>query len=101
MSSRRHFLAGSAALLAASAAGLSRTVSAEAEAKAKFMQGYAPDTLLANPENSRRYRPPYRLGMGGAPMSHADVGRMCEPVAATWSDAYRYCFYSQYFFRQC
>ena len=94
MSSRRLFLAGSAALLAASAAGLSRTVSAEAEAKTKFMQGYAPDTLPTNPENSRRYRPPYRLGMGGAPMSHADAGRMYEPVLeaveAAWKSGVRY-----------
>lgn len=94
MSSRRDFLAGSAALLAAGAAGFAQSAAADAEGKTKFLQGYAPDSLPKNSGSSRKYRPPYRLGMGGAPMAHADAGRTYEPVLeaveAAWNSGVRY-----------
>ncbi|MEH6706434.1 MAG: aldo/keto reductase [Alloalcanivorax venustensis] len=92
MTTRRHFLAGSAAFLAAGAALAGRSAGADV---ARPAPGYTfePGSLPANPE-AERYRPPYRLGMGGAPMAHAGPGRpyrpVLEAVEAAWESGVRY-----------
>lgn len=53
-----------------------------------------PDTLPLNPARGGKWRPPYRLGMGGAPMAHAGPARpngpVLEAVEASWDAGVRY-----------
>lgn len=95
MTTRRHFLTGST-LLAASAAMLGRNALA-ADSVSPSGEQFAPDSLPANPSStakSAKYRPPYRVGMGGAPMSHAGpdrpYGPVLEAVDAAWRSGVRY-----------
>lgn len=97
MATRRDFLGGSALLIAGAGANVlgGAAAFAQTDAAAGPMPGeeLAPDTLPANPR-TQRYRPPHRLGMGGAPMSHAGPARpygpVLEAVEAAWQSGVRY-----------
>lgn len=88
---RRHFLAGSAALVAAGTSGIASAATAASSASSVTQ---TPDSLPANTASGGRYRPPYRLGMGGAPMAHAGPGRPYHPVLeavdAAWNSGVRF-----------
>lgn len=94
MTTRRNFLAGSTLLMAAGSTGLAGAASASGGTAPLPGESFAPDTLPANPARSQRWRPPYRLGMGGAPMSHAGPGRpyapVLEAVEAAWQSGVRF-----------
>lgn len=81
MTTRRSFITAAAATTAIAAT------------RPAFAERHAPDTLPANPATDR-YRPPYRLGMGGGPMSHAGPTRPEQPVMdavhAAWDAGVRY-----------
>ncbi len=95
MTTRRNFLANTGLLVAASGLPLAQAAAAATAPPPAPLPGQslAPDTLPANPVG-RRYRPPYKLGMGGAPMAHAGPGRPYEPVfeaiEAAWQSGVRY-----------
>jgi D-threo-aldose 1-dehydrogenase len=81
MTTRRTFLAG-AGLTAAAAA-----------ARPALASPLSPDDMPANPEGGR-YRPPWKIGMGGGPMAN---GRQVKPereileaVEAAWDAGMRY-----------